>query len=209
MRSSRLLQQLSFKTVVSVVMLGCLSILPQALLAQEGENAVYNSSGNTTPSPDFIDASVYGGSAFNICGVLHGILASLSSAAVIDARGLPGNTGTSLTCNSTNPSPWYGIVSPPASIILLPANTIYIPSTWIIPSNTRLIGAGDGVPLSGSVGTTIEVASSSSFSGPMLQFGSSSICPGTPAVCSGISVEDLTLDGDGGTSAGGPLLRSL
>jgi len=40
MRSSRLLQQLSFKTVVSVVMLGCLSILPQALLAQEGENAV-------------------------------------------------------------------------------------------------------------------------------------------------------------------------
>ena len=39
MRSSRLLQQLSFKTVVSVVMLGCLSILPQALLAQEGENA--------------------------------------------------------------------------------------------------------------------------------------------------------------------------
>src|SRR6202030_2492546 len=77
---------------------------------------------------------------------------------------------------------------------------IIISSLWILPSNTHLIGEGDGIPMysSGTListpGTTIQAASG--FSGTMIQFGSSSpVCPSSG--CSGISVENLTLDGQG------------
>jgi hypothetical protein len=144
----------------------------------------------------FIDASVFGLSTSNICKVLNGILSSASypvGGAVIDARGLPGSTGnTSMTCST---SPWAGITNPPPSTILLPATggatptPIIISTSWILPSNTHLIGEGDGPS-----GTTIQMGSGTSLA-PMVQFGSSSstICPS--GVCTGISVENLTLDG--------------
>ncbi|MGA8492593.1 MAG: hypothetical protein WB711_19375 [Terriglobales bacterium] len=87
-------------------------------------------------------------------------------------------------------SPWAGITNPPPSTILLPAGTIVTPSTWVIPSNTKLVGMGDS-----SLGTTIQAASS--FSGAMLQFGSGS-CPNISIpICHNISVENLLLDGQG------------
>ena len=106
-------------------------------------------------------------------------------------------------------SPWgsgSGYLNVP-STILLPATggatptPIIIPnsSPWILPSNTHLIGEGDGIPVysSGSLvstpGTTIQAKSG--FSGTMIQFGSASVCPS--GVCTGISVENLTLDGQG------------
>jgi hypothetical protein len=134
----------------------------------------------------------------NLCSVLNYVLVNVDqppvypSGAVIDARGLPGTTGTRMTCTA---SPWAGISSPPPSTILLPATTasapIVIPTPWILPNNTRLIGQGDNDPASATPLTTIQA--SSSFSGNMIQFGSSSVCPS--GVCTGISVENLTLDG--------------
>jgi hypothetical protein len=68
----------------------------------------------------------------------------------------------------------------------------------ILPANTHLIGEGDGITSSSfSPGTTIQAKSN--FSGSsMIQFGSSSsFCPlvSSVRICTGISVENLTLDG--------------
>jgi len=187
-----------------------------AMEAQTGDNAVYNSSGNCSgsspcaSSPAFIDASVFAQSGSNICKLLNGILSGTgfpTTGAVIDARGLPFTTpATSMTCTTTNPSPWYGISGPPPSTILLPATTsaapISIPSTWVLPPNTHLIGEGDTVSSSGTIGTTIQAKSS--FSGSMIQFGSSSCLPplGGASACPGISVENLILDGQGQSITG-------
>jgi hypothetical protein len=189
-------------------------------LTSPGNDAVYNSSGNVTLSPAFIDASVFVGSGqgSDICDVLYKIFNGVffkngypSTGAVIDARGISG--ATNLTC--THGSPWTEgstTVSLP-STILLPATggatptPIIIPnsSPWILPSNTHLIGEGDGIPVysSGTLvstpGTTIQAKSG--FSGSMIQFGAPPpVCPSN--VCTGISVENLTLDG-GGQSVNG------
>jgi hypothetical protein len=98
---------------------------PYIALAQQGQDAVYNSSGQVTNSPSFIDASMFASSVQNpdFCKVVNWILNPQNhilppSGAVIDARGLPGNTGTSMTCSI---SPWAGIPNPqPPSTILLP-----------------------------------------------------------------------------------------
>ena len=182
-----------------------------------GNNAVYTSSGNCSPSfpcassPAFIDASVFVTSpppiSQTFCGVLNYVLVHIVQptypfGAVIDARGLNSNN-TSMTCTSTNPSPWSGITSlPPPSTILLPrttaSNPIVIPSTWSLPPNTHLIGEGGSVSSSTTVGTTIQ-AKSGSFSGSMIQFGWGALClgPGSSPICSGMSAEDLILDGQG------------
>jgi hypothetical protein len=175
----------------------------------QGQNAVYNNSNTVVGSSAFIDASMFAAQNANICTVLNGILKNVvpTSGAVIDARGLASSTpATSMTCTTANPSPWAGITNPPPSTILLPAtsgispsppNPIIIPGPWVLPANTHLIGEGDGIP-SSTAGTTIQVASS--FSGStILQFGSaSSFCPSVNNVpiCTGISVENLTLDGN-------------
>jgi hypothetical protein len=163
-----------------------------------GQNAVYNSSNGTVGSSAFIDASVFVGNLNpNICALLHSVLnGSLlgtagypAAGAVIDARGL--NSGnTSMTCTAANPSPWAGITNPPPSTILLPAGTIVIPSTWGLPPNTRLVGEGDNI---GS-GTTLQAKANFQASTAMIQFGLSSLCT---SACTGISVENLNLDGQG------------
>ncbi len=193
---------------VGLAVLSCgLAVFTSAANAQTAENAVYNSSGATTSSPAFIDASVFGSSATDICAVLYGILSSTSITypavgAVIDARGLPGATGTNMTCASGT-TPWYNgssFANVP-STILLPAQTIVISSTWKLPSNTHLIGEGEAT-LSGTTPDISTIQASSTFStpGPFLQFGSSSICGSSQ--CTGISVERLTLDGKGGSFNG-------
>jgi hypothetical protein len=151
-------------------------------------------------SSAFIDASMFGAQNTDICAVLNFILKPSNhilpaTGGVIDARGLPGNTQTSMTCSI---SPWAGIPNPPPSTILLPATTgatsIVIPSTWFLPPNTHLIGEGDSITSGGfTPGTTLMAASN--FSGTaMISFGSSSLCS---SPCSGISVENLTLNGAG------------
>jgi hypothetical protein len=206
----------AMKLLGVVVALVCwFSVFPTAAAQGpnlEGQDAVYGTSGQVTNSPSFIDASQFAKTGVDFCKILNGILSSNlypATGAVIDARGLPGTTGTSMTCSI---SPWGSgntTVSVP-STILLPATggatptPIIISTPWILPSNTHLIGEGDGIPSTGSTpGTTIQAATS--FSGSMIQFGtgpppsSPPICPpvGSVYTCTGISVENLTLDGKG------------
>jgi hypothetical protein len=128
-----------------------------------------------------------------------------TTGAVIDARGISG--AAALTCTA---SPWAGTPPtggwPPATI-LLPAtgpvngvvSPIVIPSGagWVLPHGTHLIGLADGdVAVSGSAsysGTTIQAASG--FSGTMISFCNSA--------CSDVSVEKLSLDGQGQTGVSG------
>jgi hypothetical protein len=169
-------------------------------VAQQGQDAVYNSSAQVTNSPSFIDASQFGLSTMTICKVLYGILSSSSypaTGAVIDARGLPGTTGTNMTC-ATGTTPWNNgttTVNVP-SIILLPAGPITIQATWALPGNTKLIGEGYGT----TGGTVIQACTTSCSAkfptgNSMIQFGLFSCPINTPICYSGISVENLMLNG--------------
>jgi hypothetical protein len=204
-RAARLSTIGKFLPIVAIVMCG-FSVLPTPVKAQSicsgaaGNNAVWGtctgSGFEIVRSTDLIDASPFGRNNTNICAVLNGILSSASiqypaSGAVIDARGLPGNTGTNMTCTI---SPWgsgSGYINVP-STILLPAGTITIPSspgTWILPNGTKLIGEGTAT---NGTGTTILAGSNFTTGTPMIQLGDSH-CP-SPG-CTGISVENLTLNG--------------
>lgn len=182
-----------------IILIGLLLVLPSDTIAQTGGyNAICTASTGCTPnaaSVAYIDASVFSNPAtLDFCGVLHYILTPsnhiLPSTApvVIDARGLPGQTSTNMTCAA---SPWAGITAPPATI-LLPSGTITVGNTWILPSNTRLIGTGDNVY--NGLGTVIKAGSTMTTS-TMIQFGSSS-------GATGISVERLTLNGLGSSVTG-------
>jgi hypothetical protein len=171
-----------------------------------GYNAVYNSSGSTTSSPSFIDASVSQKvNHTDMCATIYNILTSAypnpaypTAGAVIDARGI---SGSALTC-AAGTTPWNNgatTVSAPANI-LLPAGTIVIPTPWVLPPQTHLIGQGDNP----SSGTVIQACTSTpctnSFSGTaMIQFGASSCAA---ISCPGESVEKLILDGQGRQSGG-------
>jgi hypothetical protein len=170
------------------VLICCVAVFPSTADAQSpGQDAVYPASGICCrPSPAFIDASQFGGSNTDICKVLNHILNPVSgilpaSGAVIDARGLPGTTGTSMTCSM---SPWgsgNNTVTLP-STVLLPATggstptPIIISTPWILPANTHLIGEGDANPVSATnPATTIQAASG--FSGAIW----STVSPPAPA----------------------------
>lgn len=169
------------------------SVKANAQLPTRGQDAVY-SSGSVpapVPSPAFVDASVFRMNT-DICTALNAVLSGLSSpGAVIDARAIPGQTGTSLDCTASGANPWgsgTSYINVP-STILLPSGIIKIPSTWVLPANTHIVGEGEGIPSAVTPGTQI-LAGSSSVS-PIIQFGQSSMCP-----CSGISIENLTLNGN-------------
>jgi len=189
-----------------------------------GNDAVFNSQNQITFSPSFIDVSMLLPPNSNIgkdlCDAIYGLLSGQPlfplypvTGAVIDARGVSG--AVNLTCS--HGSPWTeggNTVTAPSTILLPatgalptnPSNSIVISTSWILPPNTHLIGEGDGIPIfstSGGTlisapGTTIQAASG--FSGSMIQIGAPSpVCPlvNTIPTCTGISVENLTLDGQG------------
>jgi hypothetical protein len=182
-----------------VVMIVCLSVFPPDMLAQsQGNNAVYYQPGSSgvccQGSGAFIDASVSTSLAQTFCQTLYNLLSASSypssTGTVIDARGL-NSSNTNMICAATT-SPWTNgstTVSVP-STILLPAGTVFIQAPWILPHDTHLIGVGDGLS-----GTVIEVLSGTTL-GSMIQFGSSAtnVC-NTSGICTGISVENLTLNG--------------
>src|SRR5580658_2242236 len=128
-----------------------------------------------------------------------------SSGAVIDARGL-NSTNTSMTCTS---SPWAGISNPmPPSTILLPATgggtnlaPIVIPSGWVLPANTHLIGVADGdVATSAGYsysGTTIQACKTAQPGCASAFSGTSTMLSMCSSACSGVSIENLSLDGQG------------
>jgi hypothetical protein len=207
MRNARKLTSHWIFCAIVIVLAGSLSVFPVPVVAQgtQGQNGVYSSVGSVVGSSAFVDASTFIGTGnhqfSNICAALNYILNPLNgilptSGGVIDARGISGTTA--LTCTT---SPWAGITNPPPATILLPAtggaspNPIIIPSTWFLPPNTHLIGEGDGIPSSTSTpGTTIQAATSFTSGTAMISFGQSALCT---AACTGVSVKNLTLDGQG------------
>jgi len=109
-------------------------------------------------------------------------------------------------------SPWFNgtTYANVPSTILLPAATIAIPVPWILPGGTKLIGEGSSLfgisPPSTTPGATQIQACftsitgcTSNFSGPMIEFGA--LCPPHDTECTGIvtgiSVEDMVLNGNG------------
>jgi hypothetical protein len=156
-----------------------------------GQNAVCTSASgcsSTIGTAAFIDASVLFQN--DICTTLYFILngtnGQYSPGAVIDARGITG--AAALTCPA-NTTPWLkgGVYLNKSSTILLPAGTIVIPSTWNLPSSTHLIGVGSNITSAGfTPGTTL--LAQSGFSGSAMM----SFCT---AACTGIGVENLTLNG--------------
>jgi hypothetical protein len=198
---------------VLVCGLSAFSIFANAQSGSQGQNAIYDGNNNIVGSSAFIDASMFATSPprpRDFCKVLNWVLTHgyPATGAVVDARGL-NSANTSMTCSI---SPWgsgSSSVTLP-STILLPATggttptPIVISTTWVLPSNTHLIGEGDGIPSSGfTPGTTIQAGTG--FSGSMIQFGTAPppssplVCPlvGSVYTCTGISVENLTLDGQG------------
>lgn len=164
------------------------SASPMRAAAQQGENAVCNSATPPTGikcSGAFIDASILTGT--DICAQIFNALALLpTTGGVVDARGI----SSGLTC--TTDTPWVQATSTtvPADI-LLPVGTITIGTTWVLPNHTRIIGVGTGS--FNTSGTVIKAGAS--FSGPMIEMGSSGVCTGTNHVCNGVVVEHLMLNG--------------
>jgi hypothetical protein len=164
----------------------------QSCTGTAGQNDVYGDCTGMSPgqlgSSAFIDAFGYTSSG-DLCARIHSILSSGSYPAngeVIDARGVLPASGSTQTC-ATNP--WGGITVP--STVLLPAGTIQISTQWVLPTGTRIIGQGPGSPGSGV--TTIQAASGFATNLALIRMNGSS----------GISVEDLALDGNNVTGSGG------
>jgi hypothetical protein len=103
--------------VVLGALIGWLTVSSTHAEGQTGNNAVYNNTGTGSccvQSQAFTDASVFAATGSNFCSVVKAALTSTSFSGVVDARGLPFTTpATSMTCPSTQPSPWSGITSPP------------------------------------------------------------------------------------------------
>jgi hypothetical protein len=194
---------------LSTFVVGFLLVSHLSMLAQnQGDNAVCTAASGcilTAPSPAFLDANMFlgGTQGQDFCDTLYYIFTHgyPSSGSVIDARAI---SGSALTCSRG--TPWFesstGYVNVP-STVLLPAtnstNPIKISSTWILPNGTKLIGEETTDPALNTGGTplqtTIEATSSMTSGSAMIQFGDSTHCPSS--VCTGISVEQLTLYGNG------------
>jgi hypothetical protein len=212
--ATKLASELIFSGAV-VVLITWSAACPIHAAAQsgsQGQNAVYPAPPGAccVGSSAFIDASMFLGTNSTICSIIYTILQPAGySAAVIDARGL-NSANTNMTC-AAGWSPWNNgmtYLNKP-STILLPAGTVVIPTTWVMPNNTRIIGAGDALDYLStgtvSVGTTLQACKSAingcSFNtnnADMIDLGSPN-CPttGGTAICNNVAVENLTLDGLG------------
>lgn len=159
-----------------------------------GNNIVYSTcSGSTTTfgSTAFIDASVFASKAgaSDLCTILHYIYNNSiipATGAVIDARAIGATT-----C-AAGINPWSTSSLPPPTTVLLPSGQTTISAGWVLPDQTRIIGASR---------TNTDIAAPSGFTGVMIQMGSNSstVCPlvSSAYVCTGVVISDLELDGGG------------
>src|SRR5258708_11454543 len=150
--------------------------------------------GTQVYSSAYVDASAYCtvagscASTDDFCTVVNTALTKLpTTGGVVDARGVmpPGTTGNppSISCAGT-------MTFPSPSTVLLPAGTIHTTSTWTLSPGTRLIGEGGEDPgVNPQLTRTIIEAKSGFLAGtPILKMGST-------AGCTGVSIEDLVVDG--------------
>ncbi len=191
---------------VLVLSLACTGVVGSATSASaaEGSNAICtNSSGTgctTGMSTAFLDATPFASPTVDICATLFSIMnaSTFVGGTVIDARGLT-STNSKLTCTAaTADTPWVqGAASvTKASTVLLPPGTIQIAYSWALPNGTRLIGEGNG---STALNATLIQATTNITTGFMLQMGTS--CPS--GGCSNVSIENLSLRGNGLAAVGG------
>lgn len=192
---------------VTFLVTSCVVPMPGNAQIGPGKNAIctvaFPNCLPTAHSPAFIDASGLQGSN-DLCAAIYNILQPTTYPAtgeVIDARGI----SSGLTCTNGT-SPWFetshGYINVP-STILLPSGIIKIPTTWVLPSGTTLVGQETTDPLLNSGGATVQTtiqATTALSSGAMIQYGDATHCPSH--VCSDISVEHLTLDGNNQTITG-------
>ena len=200
--------------VVSLILLSWMLIFPFRARAQQGNNAVWGSASTPVGSAAYIDASAFANPLTDICATLYSIISSTgypTNGAVIDARGinaLNSAADSSLTGDMTCAySPWSSgstTTSNPATI-LLPAGytlggtktgngNIIVYQTWTLPNGSKIIGEGPNTS-----GRATLQAASSGFTGSSViaMGGSSSSCPlvNSAYVCTGVAVEDITIEG--------------
>lgn len=135
----------------------------------KGDKAVYFGTTVSTihGSTAYVDATAWQGTSNDICHIINQALVNGSfptAGVVIDARGIQNTAGGGafLTC-ANDTTPWlqkpgssYVYTRTPA-VILLPSANICITTPWIIPDQTRVIGAGEFGPF----GTVIWAANGS------------------------------------------------
>jgi len=166
-----------------IAFLGWLATLPTYFQAQQqGNNAVFVSS-TFGPSSAFIDASAFVNKGEDICKTINDILKSKwvpypTTGAVVDARGFVPLSVPPPNNQPCGTNPFDGVTVP--STILLPTSTIQTSATWVLPSNTRIVGTGfkSGIAATFTSGDVIDMCSSTA---------------STP--CSGVSIEHLTVQG--------------
>jgi len=180
----------------------CLTFLADDLQAQQNlpyhaDNAIGSTTSTPVNSHSYVDASIfYSG---DICLAIGSALTQISTntdykaKSVVDARGIyaPSLT-TPLTCAA---SPWSTVASPPTAVtILLPAATIAVGATWVLPTNTQIIGVGPRQ-------TMLQAAASMT---DLIDMGV--LPPPPPAIpclnddCNGMAIRHLTLDGGSGNA---------
>src|SRR5258708_10734947 len=194
-----------------MIMLSCFAL---PLLAQTGspygsyyagDKSVYPTQPNLpTNSHAYIDAyaAISNNLALSqdVCTAIQTSLTNLAvysnytgEGAVIDARGvLPPSGQTWQLCNTTA-NLWQGSSNYPVTV-LLPAGTILLLSSWKLPSGTKIVGEGIGGV---GQGTTIQACSSTTTGCSTSFSGTFMVQLGIAAGCTGVSVENLTLDGNG------------
>lgn len=199
-----------WSTVAGLVVVFCFFAAPtpahaqcQPVTSALGFNAVSGPCNSTNFQPAFTLVDAYQFSLFyggeDICQAIQKVLSKYNNTSpggvVVDARGF--NPGLTQACSV---NPWdisVLMMEPPSSVVLLPSGTLTIQQNWTLPKDARVIGEGPGV-------TFLLAAPTGSFnddgSHAMIEMGTSntSVCPG--ADCTGVTVEDLGLNGNGSLS---------
>jgi hypothetical protein len=204
-----------------LLVLGCFSVLPTTLHGQgacpifPGDKVVYGSSGQVTNAHDYIDAStlmVGAPTATDVCwGIVQALnelqnstscnTAALNSTGVIDARGILAAANGQLDCSvnpwsAPNPSTSaFVTVFFPAGTIVSPPATTGLTTTWFLPKNTHLVGAG---PFATTFDFNLAAPNANMIQmGP--QFNGGSGCPNS----SGVVIEHLGLTNVGSYTTNG------
>jgi hypothetical protein len=208
--------------IATVILLGIIFLYLGAwqAQAQEGYNAIIctglSCPSSTIPSSAFIDASVFGSSG-DVCAQIRLAIGQLPTSGttvlpgVIDARGVtPALTSSTVNEFKCTDTPWYNsaTTSTTPTVILLPAGVINMNYTWVIPTQTRVFGAGvygagprNTNHYDNGYGTSLVcynnlVTCKITAGNPMIQFGGEDASNNIVCYqCTGSSVEYLTLDG--------------
>jgi hypothetical protein len=166
--------------------------------SKQGNGAVWancpNPPSQVVPTQAFVDAIAWCPGSPNcdtadICTVInHAITQGLSSSGgVVDARGVVNSVGLPVAC-ANNPFPQSKNTVPVT--VLLPSAKLNIQATWVLPSNTRIVGQGRETQLIATSTFTTDPFSSVL---AMVEMGNSNVCPATG--CTDIAIEHLYLDG--------------